>query len=179
MPLTLVLPETATRDAIDDAIAQTDLKLTNLVAESASHPRQIIASSVSGHATFVEDARLGVRYVVVDGSGAGEIASRLEARLGAVAWADVESRAQSSTPSERAWALRYAVAFHTPERAAPLLVRGLADGDLVVRRVALIAAAYALTPAVRGALAQRAKAESDGALRASIEALLAGLGQPS
>lgn len=179
MPLTIVLPETATRDAIDDAIAQTELKLTNLVSESPSHPRQIIASSTGGFATFVEDARLGVRYVVVDGSAAGEIASRLEARLGAVAWADVEARAESAAAAERAWALRYAVAFHTPERASPLVVRGLADGDLVVRRVALIAAAYALTPAVRSVLAQRAKAESDGALRASLEALLAGLGQPS
>jgi hypothetical protein len=179
MPLTLVLPETATRDAIDDAIAQTDLKLTNLVRESASHPRQIVASSAAGFATFVEDARLGVRYVVVDGSAASEIASRLESRLGAVSWADVEARAESATASERAWALRYAVAFHTPERAAPLLVRGLTDADLVVRRVALLASAYALTPAVRGALALRAKSENDGALRHSIEALLAGLGQPS
>lgn len=179
MPLTIVLPEAATRDAIDDAIAHAELKLTNLVAESASHPRQIVASSAAGFATFVEDARLGVRYVVIDGSAAGEIARRLEARLGAVAWADVETRAQSSTASERAWALRYAVAFHTPERAAPLIVRGLADGDLVVRRVALLVSAYALTPAVRDALSQRAKSESDGALRASVETLLAGLGQPS
>ncbi len=179
MPLTIVLPETATRDAIDDAIAQTDLKLTSLVAESASHPRQIVASSPVGLATFVEDARLGVRYVVVDGSAAGEIASRLEARLGAVAWSEVETRAASATATERAWALRYAVAFHTPDRAAPLLVRALADSDLLVRRVAVLASAYAPTPAVREALAARAKAENDGALRASLESLVARLGQPS
>jgi len=179
MPLTIVLPDTATRDAIDDAIAAAELKLTNLVAESPTHPRQIIASSPLGFATFVEDARLGVRYVVVDGTAAGEIANRLEARLGSIRWADVEARATSNTASDRAWALRYAVAFHTPERAEQLLVRGLHDSDLLVRRVAVVALPYALTAAVRTALAQRAKAEPDGALRAKIDKLVDDLGRPS
>ena len=65
-----MLVDGVTRDAIDDCLIACDLRLVNLVPEGAAPPRQLIASSPDGAtvATFVEDGRLGISYVVVEGS---------------------------------------------------------------------------------------------------------------
>lgn len=166
MPTYLLLADDVSRDAIDDAIAALRLQLVNLVAESASHPRQIVCGTEDAQITFLDDARLGARCVVLDGPAAQSLAAALGAHLPLLGWDAIEARLGSDDPADRVWAIGHGAALRDIGRASTLIGPGLADDDRRVRRAALIAAAYLPCPDVADLVRAHTSREPDAELAA-------------
>ncbi len=176
MSQTLVLSDEVDRDAIDDAIAASGLSLINVVAESATHPRQIMAATASARATFVSDMRLGVQYVALEGEHESELAARLGAALPLVSFQALERAIHSEVAQERGWAVAHAVGFRDAERALPLIEQALGDADRSVRKAALIAAAYLPSPGLGALLIAHASRETDSELESVARSVAAAVG---
>ncbi|MFO0551842.1 MAG: hypothetical protein U0271_25875 [Polyangiaceae bacterium] len=159
------------RDAIDDAIGAASLTLTNIVKESATHPRQLVATTRDGgtFVTFVTDAPLGLVYAIVEGREADALARCLSDELEAVRGADLEARAAEGGPG-LVWALTRAAALRDVARAEPLALAALSDESAAVRRAAALACAYVASPALVAAATERLATEPDAQVRGLLEA---------
>ncbi len=156
-----MLADDVNRDAIDEALFAAGLSLVNIVSESASHPHQLIAVGDGAQATFVTDARLGLRWVVLDGERAEALGAALGASLACVGWEAIEASAASAAPDEQVWALTRSVGFLNAEASAPLIERALGSSERRVRVAALVAAAYLPCAAVAALARAHADMESD------------------
>lgn len=161
MPTTLVLSDDVDRGAIDAALLSAGLSLVNVVSESPSHPHQLITVGDEVQATFITDARLGLRWVVIDGARSRPVREALATCLACLGWEEIEARAGSPDPEEQVWALTRSVGFLEPERSARLFARALGSGERRVRAAALLAAAYLPCPGMSALLQEHAMKETD------------------
>lgn len=166
MPTTLVLADDVDREAIDEALVAAGLSLVNIVGESASHPHQLITIGDGAQATFVTDARLGLRWVVVEGARAQALGAALRASLSCVGWDEIEACAASADADRQVWALTRSVGFLDGEASARLFERALGSDERRVRAAALVAAAYLPCAAVAALARAQAERESDPELAA-------------
>ncbi len=156
-PSRIVLSETVTRDAIDDAMHRCGWQLTNVVPPTGLHPGQLIFAAAEPETILylVQDGRLGVIYVAALGQGAEAVLSQVRFELPCCdvdSWGELVDDPSDLERFRRGLAIMALTApGPSPERVARF-VRALSHADSRVRRAALTAASYAVWPDLRSAL---------------------------
>ncbi len=180
-PPRVILGEGATRDHIDDAMAERGCRLTNVVPPSSSHPGQLIFTTGDRQGTLfvVEDTRLGLVYLTGQGDGLAQELNALRERL--PSYDDTALSAQLARPDDEAAYARAlgAVALMAgpePTDAQLEAVRGgLGHSSAAVRSAALVAITYAPWPALGARIAELATGDPDATVRANAARLLEAL----
>jgi hypothetical protein len=160
-PQRAVLGDEVTRDDIDDVMRDEGLQLTNVIPGSDGVPPQLIfAADESDYLHLVEDARLGVVYVVAAGPSGDRLLARVRTKLPCLeddaleALDDLLGRPDVDVAAVRP-GLAACVLCHPAEPRTPgRLSRALGYADPEVRRAALVAATYAPSRALYAALAK-------------------------
>jgi hypothetical protein len=173
----VVLSETVTRDAIDDAMHRCGWQLTNVVPPTGIHPGQLIFAVPQPETILylVQDGRLGVVYVAALGQGAEALLAQVRFELPCCdvdSWGDLTDDPSDLDRFRRGMAiLALASPGPTAERV-DCAVQALAHADSRVRTAALTAVSYAPWPELRPALEAVRDHDSVEELRSGASQLL-------
>jgi hypothetical protein len=163
-----VLKPDASRDAIDDAMRAGSWRLTNVLLGGQARPPQLIFSRAEGsaHAYVIEDARLGVTYLSIQGGDSLAALAQLRRALPCYGPTDHEALVDAPGDAERILGLAL-VALQVPasEQVDDWLLGGLRDASAQVRAAALTAATYAPRPALLPGLMAIEHGDSEAGLR--------------
>jgi hypothetical protein len=161
----IVLRETVSRDDLDDARVTQRWRLANVVAARPGVPAQdVVLTEDRRHVLhFIEDAQLGLRYVVV--SGPDEPATRrvVEAALPSVD--EPALAALLAAGALRALGIAALIRAEAQPDALVAFDHAFLDRKESARTFALIAAAYARWPALRTKVARVAGTDPSAAVR--------------
>jgi hypothetical protein len=173
-----------TPDEVIGLAAEERWVLGSVDDEQPGSPFQIAWTTADGATTlrYVEDTVLGVRYIVASGPS-DAIAGRLHERGVTYSAADVtEMSERARTPQQRLAVTSYAgaAAGDTPDAGLlRTLESALEDSEPEIRRVGVMASAYAGWPELLPRLEQIAREDPDAEARKLAARVAASLQAPS
>jgi hypothetical protein len=170
-----------TRDAIDDAMAETGCRLINVIPPSESHPGQSIYATRerTGFLFLVEDGRLGAVYLTAQGEHPDRDLEAIRALLPCYGTGELEADV-SDCEDEAALArglglLVLSISGEPSDQQVHILRRSLVHSSPVVRCAALVALAYVPWPALADDVAALAADDDEPVVRLHAQQLLAAL----
>ncbi|MEZ4443788.1 MAG: hypothetical protein R3B72_32245 [Polyangiaceae bacterium] len=180
---TLVLKDSVTRDDVDDAMAALGYRLTNVVPAGPGQPAQLIFSQPAGKvvAHVIDDQRLRVTYLAVQGEAAEPARDALAERLVALA-PEAQAEILEGLPSASGASpelLRALASLVLQEPDGPRLDRhleaALRHPDPQLRVAGLTAVTYRPRAALRPALDAIAEGDPEPTLRQAAGQILSQL----